>query len=151
MKKHIRIKAASCLDMINAFQHKISELDPNYVESAETIDASACEEKVGASCNDKKTDVTAEEYIQGADGEVDETYVDEMMQYVADETVISNDAVCSWRVEDDMLIFVLAGLNTDFVDEYSCPLTDLTGDIDTDMDYILSAINNDEISEEEIV
>lgn len=224
MKKHIRIKAASCLDMIHAFNSKIQELDPGYVSSAENINASddgfysdaemesidrngsdedvaiaaisynrgvsvsearkiyetiddaklqeyidyyfdrdlpvaerqaraaARRNKVGAACNrGEKSEVTAEEYIQGAEDEVDEAYVDEMMQYVADETVVSNNAVCSWRVEGDMLIFVLAGLDTDFVDEYSCPLTDLTGDIDTDMNYVLSAINGDGISEEEIV
>lgn len=215
MKKHVRIKAASCLDMINAFNSKIHELDPGYVASSETINASddgfysdadmesidrngsdeelaisaisyfygisvaearkeyetinqvdlqraigwyldrglptkerlarseELKNKLNASCDtDCKEEVTAEEYIHGAENRaVDEEYVDEMMQYVADETIsLDPPAVCSWHVKGDNLVFVLAG-DEELVDEYTCPLEDLTGDVDTDVKYICDAIN----------
>lgn len=129
MKKHIRIKAASCLDMIHAINSKISELDPNYVSG---VDAATCN-------SDGKQEIKADDII---DTYIDEAYVDEMMQYVADETAsLDPPAVCTWHVDGDILTFVVTGIEDDRIDEYSCPLTDLTGDVESDVAYIADAIN----------
>lgn len=188
MKKHISIKASSCVDMIDAFQSRISELDPSYVASAQTINAAEegadvvrypngeivpdnspdmdkfLDYNFGTDRNmDNGSYTTAEKQravdywfkkhepapkeVYGADSDnvdtsaVDEAYIDDMMQYVADETVDpSIGSTCSWRVEGTNLIIILASLDSDSVDEYTCPLADLTGDINTDIDYILESV-----------
>lgn len=139
MKKHFSIKASSCLDMINAFNRKIHEFESDYVNSAEAVNAGDCD----TNC-DKKQKVTADQYIHGdeSDNLIDEAYVDDMMQYVADETMsLDPPFVCSWYVDGDSLIFILTGIETDTVDEYTCPLSDLTGDINVDIQYIVDSIN----------
>lgn len=145
MKKHIVIKSASCLDMINAINSKIRELDPSAVMSSKNPDncnscnTCGCQDNVQGSndCSDCN-----QNYIQGSDSVIDDNYIDEIMQSVADETVsLEVPAVCSWRIEGRKIVFVLTGIDEDFVDEYTCPIMDLTGDIGVDIDYILSAIN----------
>ena len=213
MKKHIVVKAASCLDMIHAINSKIQEFDPDYVGGSEVINASedgnspayywmvkytdvmknvhkiafpldtsdfseAEQEmdayisepyikaillgkleghlkdqllndgfKIVASCNnscndtDCKQTVTAEDDITRA--AVDEDYIDEIMPYIADETAsLDPPCSCTWRVEGDELVFVVAGIQTDTVEEYRCPLSDLTGEIEADVAYIAMSINS---------
>lgn len=218
MVKHISIKAASCLDMINALNSRIAELDPNYVgaskcsdnktevtatedgflsedemygidrngtdeevaiaaisynlgipwsEAADeypNIDAAKLQEYIdyyldrdlpvkerlerrnarNAAKSVEGSEIQDQEYINGAEGDISEEYVDDMMQYVADKTVASLDSTCSWEVNNGNLIFIVAGLESETVDEYTCPLADLTGDVDTDVDYILRAIGLEE-------
>lgn len=130
MKKRIKISASSCVDMINAFNTKIAELDPTQIE--------------GSECTDTEEEITAAEdgmdYIQGAG--LNDQYIQDLMSEVADETVSNpdNPAVCTWQVENGAIIFYLTSIENDSVDEYTCPLQDLTGDIQSDLDYILESV-----------
>ncbi|MCM1234884.1 MAG: hypothetical protein NC489_32690, partial [Ruminococcus flavefaciens] len=140
MIKHMSIKASSCLDMINALNSRISELDPSYVGASENC--TECQDPVecgtgvcedcgapidsGNKCPECQAAVEgavdpAQQYIQGADGEINEEYIDEMMQYVADSVTENLDAVCSWRVEGDAVVFIVTGLNDESIEEYTCP------------------------------
>lgn len=136
MIKHMSIKASSCLDMINALNSRISELDPNYVQSSETINANDCLDDEAI----ESSEIPAQEYIQAADGDITEDYIDDMMQYVADEVTANLNSTCSWRVEDSNIVFIIAGLNDESIEEYTCPFEDLTGETDADVNYILESI-----------
>lgn len=138
MIKRISIKAASCLDMINAVNARISELDPGYVGASKCEEGEPIEAGIDPMMDNPVDEPV--EYIQGAEGDVSEDYIDDMMQYVADEVTANLDSTCSWRVEGNDLIFIVAGLEDDSIEEYTCPLEDLTGDVDTDMNYILESV-----------
>lgn len=157
MRRHIKISASSCTDMIDAFQAKIQELDPNYVGGATAIKAGeACPNcgskncdgscvEASCPCGDPNCDGSCGSIpVEGASefGTVDDSYIDDMMQYVADETVMPPyNAVCTWDINDDNVTFILTGMQDDSISEYTCPKEDLTGDVDADIQYILNSIN----------
>lgn len=120
MKRHVKVGASTCIDMIDAFSAKLQQLDPSSVEGAVAINSAE-----------------DQDYISGAD--VNDQYIQDLMSEVADETTAleTNPGVCTWEVEEDNITFIVAGFDGDFVHEYTCPITDLTGDIDTDLNYIL--------------
>lgn len=139
MRKHVKISAASCIDMINAFNTRLMELDPTQVEGSECHN-----------CNDPQEVIEGADDYSGqfseGDAGINDQYISDLMSYVADETASddANPRVCTWRTEDGNIIFVLTGLNEETIEEFTCPISDLTGNIDDDMTYILDATNGEE-------
>lgn len=123
-KKHIKISASSCADMLDAFQNRIDELNENGI-------VSSCQ-------SENKENVEGSEYIQGSD--ITDEYIDDLMSYVADE--LAEVGSCSWDIEGDSISFTVCEFATDRITDYTCPKSDLTGDIDTDINYIVDSTDN---------
>jgi hypothetical protein len=123
--------------MIDAFNARIAQLDRGIESSCQTdVDGAADPDGCGQ-CNP----VEGETYIQGAD--LDDSYIDELMQYVADETVVEPyNATCTWDIDTDNVTFVLTSFDGNSIEEYTVPKTDLSGSIDQDIDYIMESINS---------
>lgn len=123
MKRHIRIGASTCVDMIDAFRDRIQQLQTNsgYIGNSTYIN----------SAYDNFTDLN-----------IDDEYIDTLMSEVADETTMLeiNPGICTWDITDTTIVFIITGFNGDSIDEYTCPIADLTGDINTDLNYILDSI-----------
>ena len=160
MKRKSYIGGATCQNMIDAFQDRIDELEGNSIENSTKVDikSATCEEMIAEFQNkiDElegiETSTTIEsaddivdiepEYIQGA--EITNEYIDDLMSSVADEVIMPPyNSTCVWTIEDKDIVYILTQTEKDIMTEYHCPISDLTGDIDADISYILSSIPED--------
>lgn len=116
------IESATIADMLDAFNNKIDELE-NLNSSTDIQSAS--------DISDKSADNT--EYINQLMDKVDE----EMNKYASYNNITS----WNWNVLDDGSISLIVVYNDDQIDEYTMPKDDISGDIDADSTAIIKAIN----------
>lgn len=140
MKKYVKVSASSCVDMINAFNTRLMELDPTQIDGSVSNDCDKKEVVEGAEGDYSDYNDITEDSVREDFG-LNDQYIQDLMSYIADETASdeANPRVCTWRTENDNIIFVLTGIEDEYIEEFTCPISDLTGDIDQDSSYIIDA------------
>ena len=147
--KTIKVTAATCDEMLDAFNQRINELTGT--NSSTTIESATVADMPDAFNNkiDELENLNSATTIQSAtrpEDEVsrDEEYVNhlmnkvdkEMNKYFADNNITS----WNWNTLDDGSLSLIVVFNDDQIDEYTIPKDDISGDVDADAAAIIQAV-----------
>lgn len=151
--KTTRVSAATCDEMLDAFNKRINELTGT--NSSTTIESATVADMLDAFNNkiDELENLNSATAVQSATNAEDESLKDdeythqlmdkvdeEMNKYAADNNITS----WNWNTLDDGSLSLIVVFNNDQIDEYTIPKDDISGDVDADAAAIIQAVGVDQ-------